>query len=89
MYNINRKGVKQISLCPRLIAVSCDMMEPVPVYTRLIAVVCSMTKQVYVRTILIAMVCIFCETGKYMYKIDRSGMQHDEASACHIRMIAV
>ena len=62
------------------------MMEQVPVFTRLIALVCSIPKQVCVRTSLISMVCIFCETGKYMYKIDRSDMQHDE-SACYTRKI--
>ena len=67
----------------------CNMMEQVPVYTRLIAVVCSVTKQVCVRTRLIAMVCKFCETGKYMYKIDKSGMQHNEASTCNAIMLAV
>ena len=61
-------------------------MEQVPVYTRLIAVVCSLTKQVCVKKILIAMVCIFCETSMYMYKIYRSGMQHNEASACNTRL---
>ena len=73
----------------RLIAVSCNMMEQVPVYTRLIEVVCRKRKEVCVRTRFIAMVCIFCETGKYMCNIDRSGMQHDEASAGNTRMIAV
>ena len=65
------------------------MMEQVPANKRLIAVVCSMMKQVCIRTRLIAMVCIFCETGKHMYNNDRSGMQHDEASAFNTRTIAV